>query len=162
MKKIHVTIVASAEEGYPACADILADCKEIRVMARPAGLHDPAAWSAISYSDVLVFDEATLERQGTTVLGTVRHHHPMIKLLLIIDNYDENKVLDALALGFTGIIERAALLSMVRKAIPVLCTGETWVSRRLVHALRTQLIRLDSDMLPGVPVLTPATTETHR
>lgn len=159
MKKINVTIVSAAEEEYPACADILGSCPEIKIVARPLCLYEPGAWSAISGSDVLVLDEAMLEREGLSVLGAVRHHQPMIKLLLIMDKHNENKVLEALALGFTGIIERASLLSMVRKAIPALYTGETWVSRKLVHALRTQLIRLDSDMLPGVPVLTPVIHE---
>jgi len=151
MKKIKVTIIATAVEEYPGCADILDNCAEIEVVARPGRLYAPGVWAAVSCSDVLVLDEASLERGGATVLHAVHQCHPLVKLLLIVDTINEHKVLDALAMGIGGIVERASLVSMVRKAIPAIYAGETWVSRTLVPALHAQLLRLDGDALPCIP-----------
>jgi DNA-binding NarL/FixJ family response regulator len=150
MKKIQVTIIAAAAEEYPGCADILGICPEIDIVAQRGGLHGRGLWAALCASDVLVLDEASLDRQGVSVLRTVQHHHPLVRLLLILENTNENKIMDALALGFSGILERASLRSMLRRAIPALYTGETWVSRQLVQSLRTRLLRLDGETLPGM------------
>jgi DNA-binding NarL/FixJ family response regulator len=154
MKKIRVTIIAGAAEEYPGCADILANCPEIEVVAGPAGLDQAGAWSAISSTDVLILDEVMLERGWADCVRTIYRHHPVIKLLLILDNSSENRALDALAMGIGGVIERASLVSMLRKAIPALYAGETWVSRRLVQVLRMQLVHLDEETFPGFSALT--------
>jgi DNA-binding NarL/FixJ family response regulator len=154
MKKIRVTIIAGAAEEYPGCADILGNCPEIEIVARPAGLDQTGAWSAISCTDVLVLDEVMLERGWADSVRTIYRHHSGIKLLLVLDNSSENKVLDALAMGIGGVIERASLVSMLRKAIPALYAGETWVSRRLVQVLRMQLVHLDGEAFPGFSALT--------
>jgi DNA-binding NarL/FixJ family response regulator len=159
MKKIRVTVITATAEEYPGCADILGTCSEIEIVARPTGLYEPGAWTAIGCTDVLVLDEASLERDTAEAVRAIYRQQPMIKLLLILDNGCEHKVLDALAMGFGGIIERASLLSMVRKAIPALYAGESWVSRRLVQALRTQLVHLDSDALTGASALSRAVYE---
>jgi len=161
MKKIKVTIIAAAAEEYPGCADILGNCSEIEIVARPGRLYAPGVWAAVSCSDVLVLDEASLERGGATVLHAVHQSHPLVKLLLIMDNINEHKVLDALAMGVGGIVERASLVSMVRKAIPALYAGEAWVSRTLVPALHTRLLRLDGDALPCLPAAPSDIHEKH-
>ncbi len=112
-------------------------------------------WSAISSSDVLVLDEATLAQDGATAVRALHQYYPLARLLLVIENNNENKLLEAIAMGFSGIIERASLRSMVRRAIPALYTGEAWVSRRLVPKLRTELLRQDCDSLAGVLIQTP-------
>ena len=149
MKKIKVTIVATAAEEYPGCAEILGACPEIEIVARPGGLHEGGVWSAISTSDVLVLDEAALVQDGATMLCILQQYYPLIKLLLVLENGNENKIMEALALGFAGVIERTSLRSALRRAVPALYTGEAWVSRQLVGSLRTRLLHLDTDTLAG-------------
>lgn len=155
MKKIKVTIIAAAKEDYPGCADILGSCPEIEIVARPTGLLETGVWSAISSSDVLVLDEAALAQDGTTAVRALHQYYPLVRLLLVLDNSNENIILEAIAMGFSGIIERASLRSMVRRAIPALYTGEAWVSRRLLPKLRTELLRQDCDSLTGMLIQTP-------
>ncbi|HUT40202.1 MAG TPA: hypothetical protein VM011_02590 [Gammaproteobacteria bacterium] len=156
MKKIKVTIVATAAEDYPGCADILGACPEFEIVVRSGGLHETGIWSAISTADVLVFDEAALALEGVTGLRAIQYYHPLVKLLLVLENNNENKIMEALALGFSGIIERASLRSLLRRSIPALYSGDAWVSRQLVQSLRTRLLSLDDDRVPGMPARTGA------
>ncbi len=142
MRKINVTIFVAGKEDYPGCADILATFPEFHVIARPAGLYAPGAWVAISRSDVVLLDEATLEQDGVETVRRICDSYPLVKLLLIMEQDNEARVLEALSLGITGVIERASLVSLLRKAIPVLYTGEAWVSRGLVRSLRRYLNEL--------------------
>jgi DNA-binding NarL/FixJ family response regulator len=150
MKKIKITIITAAAEEYPGCADILGICPEFEIVGRPVALLGQGLWSAISGSDVLVLDEAALERAGALALRSVQQCHPLVRLLLILENGNENKIIDALAMGFSGIIERASMRSMLRRAIPALYTGEAWVSRQLVQSLRTRLLHMNGEPLPGL------------
>lgn len=149
MKKIKVTILTAAED-FPGCADILGICPEIEVVARQAGLHERGARAAVYGSDVLVLDETVLEREGATALRTLQHTHPLVRLLLVMDESNENKVMDALALGFSGVIERASLRAMLRRAIPALYAGEAWVPRGFARSLRIQLLRRERERYTGL------------
>ena len=58
-------------------------------------------------------------------------------------------------MGVTGVMERAGVLTSVRKAIPLLCAGETWVSRTLVKSLHSQLqYTADDSLFP--PAMQPS------
>jgi DNA-binding NarL/FixJ family response regulator len=145
MKKIRVTIIMAATEEFPGCADILGIYPEIEIIARCGDVHEPGAWSAIECSDVLIFDEAAQAQTGTAMLRSMQHGNPFLKLLLIIESSRENSIMDAISEGFSGVIERAALRSVLRRAIPALYAGEAWVSRRIARMLRTRLLARDGE-----------------
>ncbi len=145
MKKINITIIVAGKEDYPGCADILLTCPEFRVVACPTGLYEAAAWTAIAQSDVVLLDEAVLERDGVETVRRICDSYPLLKLLLILERDSEGRMLEALSLGISGVMERASLVSMLRKAIPVLYSGEAWVSRGLVHSLRKYLNELEEN-----------------
>jgi DNA-binding NarL/FixJ family response regulator len=145
MRKINITVFIAGKEDYPGCADILEAFSEFRVIARPGGLYEPDAWIAISQSDIVLLDEAVLERDGVETVRRICDSYPLLKLLLILEQDNEARVLEALSLGIAGVMERTSLLSTLRKAIPVLCSGEAWVSRGLVHSLRNYLNKLEDD-----------------
>lgn len=145
MKKINITILIGGEENYPGCADLLESFSEFRVIARPASLYEADAWTAISQSDVVLLDEVVLERDGMETVQRVCDSYPLVKLLLILEQGSEKRMLEALSLGIAGVMERTAMVSMLRKAIPVLYSGEAWVSRGLMHSLRNCLNKLDGN-----------------
>lgn len=143
----------AGKEDYPGCVEILEAFPEFRVIARPVGLYAPDAWTAISQSDVVLLDEAVLERDGVEIVRRVCDSYPLLKLLLILEQDNEKRVLEALSLGIAGVMERSSLLSALRTAIPVLYSGEAWVSRGLVHSLRKYLNKLEHDsFLAGADV----------
>jgi DNA-binding NarL/FixJ family response regulator len=152
MRKINVTIFIAGKEDYPGCADILESFPEFRLVARPNGLYAPDAWVAISQSDVVLLDEAVLERDGVETVRRICDSYPLVKLLLILEQHNEARVLEALSLGIAGVMERISLVSMLRKAIPVLYSGEAWVSRGLVHSLRKHLNKMEEESCLAAPV----------
>lgn len=139
MKKINVTVVCLDSPGYPGCAELLADCPEVNLVAQPAGLNEAGIWGALGQSDVLVLDEAIMEQAGHQAVRSLHEYYPSIRSLMVVDGELEYKTLAAVSLGIQGVIGRASTVSMLRKAIVALYCGEAWLSRGLAQPLRNQL-----------------------
>jgi DNA-binding NarL/FixJ family response regulator len=58
---------------------------------------------------------------------------------MVVEGEHEYKTLAAVSLGVQGVIGRAAIVSMLRKAIIALYSGEAWLSRGLAQPLRKHL-----------------------
>jgi len=139
MKKIRITIVIAGKEDYPGCGDIVEACSEFEIVARHDSLTAPDIWQDLSGSDVILLDELAIGQDGQDAVRSINRCLPFTKILLIMEKNSRNKTMEALSMGITGVMERASLRAFVRKAIPVLYSGETWVSRGLVKSLQTQL-----------------------
>jgi DNA-binding NarL/FixJ family response regulator len=139
MKKINVTVVCLGSPGYPGCAELLADCPEVNLVAQPTGLNEAGIWVALGRSDVLVLDEAVMEQAGHQAIRSLHEYYPSIRSLMVVDGEHEYKTLAAVSLGVQGVIGRASTVSMLRKAIIALYSGEAWLSRGLAQPLRNQL-----------------------
>jgi len=149
MRKINVTVSCLADTDETGCAAIVRDCPEFTVVACTPGLLADESGSAIARSDVVLLDEAAIEQDGTEAVRMVCDCYPLVRFLLVLDRQDEQRVMEALSLGITGIMMRSSVVSMLRKAIPVLCSGEAWVSRELVHSLRIESENLSRDRQSG-------------
>jgi DNA-binding NarL/FixJ family response regulator len=141
MKKINVTIACLGSMVYPDCADLLADCPDINLVAQPAGLNEGGAWEALGRSDVLVLDEAAMEQVGYQAIRYLHEYYPSIRSLMVVEGEHDYKTLAAVSLGVQGVIGRASTVPMLRKAIIALYSGEAWLSRGLAAPLRNQLGR---------------------
>ena len=86
MKKINITVICVGDEAYPGCIDLLEDCPSINIVARPAGLTEAGAWVALGRSDVLLLDEALLEREGHDAVRAVHDSFPSLSSLIILEN----------------------------------------------------------------------------
>jgi len=139
MKKINVTVVCVDSPGYPGCAELLADCPEINLVAQPADLNEAGIWVALGRSDVLVLDEALMEQAGYQAIRSLHEYYPSIRSLMVVDGEHEYKTLAAVSLGVQGVIGRAATVAMLRKAVIALYSGEAWLSRGLAQPLRNRL-----------------------
>jgi len=139
MKKINVTVVCVGKYGYPGCAELLADCPEVNLVAQPASLDGAGIWVALGRSDVLVLDEAVMEEAGHQAIRSLHEYYPSIRSLMVVDSEHEYKTLAAVSLGVQGVIGRASTVSMLRKAVFALYSGEAWLSRGLAQPLRKQL-----------------------
>ena len=139
MKKINVTLVCVGRMDYPDCAALLADCPEINLVAQPAGLNEAGIRDALGRSDVLVLDEAVMEQAGYQAIRCLHEYFPMIRSLMVVEGEHEYKTLAAVSLGVQGVIGRASTVSMLRKAIFAIYSGEAWLSRGLAQPLRNQL-----------------------
>ncbi len=138
MRKINVTIIGAADEDETGCAAIVGSCPEFNLVGRLPGLYAPGCWSAIARSDVVLLDEAVIDHDGKEAVRMISDCYPYVRVLLVLDRKDDRRAMEAFTMGITGIMMRPSAVSMLRKAIPVLCSGEAWVSRDLVHAIRTE------------------------
>ena len=143
MKKINVTIICPWEEEYPGCEDLLKTYPEINLVASFNGLDEAGHRRALEGSDVLLLDEAVIELEGTEKVRAIHAAYPGIKTLQIVGKRSENNTMAAISLGVRGVLERASLVPMLRKAITVLYSGETWISRDVVQSLHIQSRYLD-------------------
>ena len=139
MKKINVTVMCVGNHGSPDCAELLADCPEVNLVAKPGGLNEAGVWVALGRSDVLVLDEAVMEQEGHRAIRSLHEYYPSVRSLMVVEGEPDYKTLAAVSLGVQGVIGRASTVSMLRKAITALYSGEAWLSRGLVQPLRNQL-----------------------
>ena len=143
MKKINVIIICPGEEEYPGCEDLLRSYPEINLVARYSALDDAGLHAALDSSDVLLLDEALVRQEGPEKVRAIHADHPRIRTLQLTDNIRENDTMTAVSLGVRGMMERASMVSMLRKAITVLYSGEAWMSRGMVQSLHFQSRYLD-------------------
>ena len=147
MKKIRITLVIAGVEDYPGCGDIVETFTEFQIVARHGSLTAPGIRQDLAGSDIILLDELAVSQVGRDAVRTVHESFPFAKILLIMQKTSKNKTMEALSMGITGVMERACVLASVRKAIPVLYSGETWVSRGLVKSLHSQLKYAGDDSL---------------
>ncbi|MGB5261382.1 MAG: hypothetical protein WBO34_12810 [Gammaproteobacteria bacterium] len=147
MKKIKITLVIAAEEDYPGCGDIVETCNEFQIVARHGSLSAAGIWQDLAGSDIILLDELAVSQEGRDAVRNIHESFPFAKILLIMEKTTRNKTMEALSMGITGVMERTSMLASVRKAIPVLYSGETWVSRGLVKSLHSQLKCAGEDSL---------------
>lgn len=156
MKKIRITLICAGKEEYPGCGDVLESCNEFEIVARHSSLSTPGIWHDLTCSDVILLDEVTVSQDGSAAVRAVYESFPFVRILLVIEDSSRNKTMEALSMGIVGVMERANMVASIRKAIPVLYSGETWVSRGLVKSLHSQLIYAGEDSLfPHIPELPP-------
>ena len=151
MKKIRITLIIAGKEDYPGCGDIIETCSEFEIIARHTALSSIDLWRDLSRSDVILLDEHAISEDGAELVREVHESFPFVRLLLIMEKSSKNKIMEALSMGITGVMERANILASIRKAIPVLYSGETWVSRGLVKSLHTQMKFAGDDRLFPYP-----------
>ena len=139
MKKINLTVICVGDESYPGCIDLLEDCPSINVIARPTGLYESGAWVALGKSDVLLLDEALLEREGHEAVRDIHESFPSLSSLIVLENETRQEMVTVLSLGILGVIARASTTAMLCKAIAAIFAGEAWLSRGMVQPLRKRL-----------------------
>ncbi len=156
MKKIRITLIIAGKEDYPGCGDIIETCNEFAIVARHAALASPDLWRDLSRSDVILLDEQAVSQEGAHTVREIHESFPFVRVLMIKKKSSKNKTMEALSMGITGVMDRANILASIRKAIPVLYSGETWVSRGLVKSLHTQMkFAGDDTLLPHPEDHTP-------
>jgi DNA-binding NarL/FixJ family response regulator len=138
MKKINVTYICAETEEYPGCADLLYSYCEVNVVALPTSLVGAATAKALARSDVLLLDESVLLRDGLQQVRSVHTRFPQLNTLMVYIKTPNNNMMEYLSLGIRGLLERKSRISLLRRAIPALYSGEIWMPRGLVQSLRNQ------------------------
>jgi DNA-binding NarL/FixJ family response regulator len=140
MKNINVTIMCARMEEFPRCRDLLESCPAVSIIAQPETINEEGAWMAIGRSDILILDEAALERDGLDWVRGLQATRASVKSLLIVENNNRNNILTAISQGIMGVIARDSLFSELTRALTAIYLGEAWVSRALVELIRDELV----------------------
>ena len=67
--------------GSPDCAELLADCPEVNLVAQPGGLNEAGIWVALGRSDVLVLDEDVMEQAGHHAIRSLHEYYPLDQII---------------------------------------------------------------------------------
>ena len=140
MKNIKVTIMCERMEEFPRCSDLLASCPAVSIIAQPESIDAAGAWMAIGRSDILILDEAALERDGLDWVRDLQATQPSVRSLLVVENNNKNNILTAISQGIMGVIARDSLFSELTRALTAIYLGEAWVSRGLAEPIRDELV----------------------
>ena len=138
MKKINVTFISVEEEEYPGCADLLYSYPELNLVGLPTSLVGAATVKTLAITDVLVFDESVLMRDGLQAVRSVHIGYPALNILLVYKKHIINNIMEYFSIGIRGLLERDSRISLLRRAIPAVYAGEVWMPRGLVQSLRNQ------------------------
>ena len=138
MKKINIIIICPGEEEHPGCAELVRTYPEVNLVAAYRTLDEAGLHISLGGSDVLLLDEAVIELEGPEKVRAIHLDYPGIRTLQIVEKHSQNMAMEAISLGIRGVMERSSLVAMLRKAITVLYSGETWMSRQMVQLLHNQ------------------------
>lgn len=92
--------------------------------------------------DVLLLGWELFAVDGGGLLDTVRLQSPRTKVILLTSRAPRTRILDALAHGARGYLDRRLVPTFLAKAVQVVDAGEAWVPRRLVPDIVDRFTRL--------------------
>jgi DNA-binding NarL/FixJ family response regulator len=92
---------------------------------------------------------------GVSILGSIRHIRPNMKLILIGPEGNDEMVLDAIIGGARAYLDITADVDTARRAIDMVTSGSIWAPPRLLSKLIDRLLKLpDSPLTCAAPYLT--------
>ena len=95
---------------------------------------------AVKPDVVLMYFNNSSRDRCAEVIELANRKSPETKVLLLVEDYDDKRDLEALKLGVKGVIAEADVDEYVAKAIRSIQRGELWVRRRVLAKLVKQLL----------------------
>jgi len=139
MKKIKITLASDESPALLECADLLEASPDFELIASLTDLTGQGAWLALARSNVLVIDEALVLRDGFEPLNMLLTSYPEVRCLLLLKNYQKNKMIWTLMQGVRGVLTVDEIRPLIRKAIRQIMAGEIWMPRHLMQPIREGL-----------------------
>ena len=136
MKTITMTYISSRQTARLECARLMRENPDIELIAITSGSNQRDVWMALSRSDVAVIDEEITQHAGGETLGMLLAGNPGVKFLAIMENYNKDMMLWAIARGVRGVMLRCELLHLFGKAVRQVQQGEVWMPRHLLSSFR--------------------------
>ena len=136
MNKINVSLISASRVAMQECMDVIDDIPDFRVLVMPAELSVQSTWAGLANTDVLVIDESVIKQEGFAALQLLLDSYPQMKCLVIMNKYNENKMIWAMLRGVRGVMCAGEERRLLPKAIRHLHAGEVWMSRNLLKPFR--------------------------
>jgi DNA-binding NarL/FixJ family response regulator len=148
MKIITITYISSRKFARLECDRLLEQHPDIELAVLTSGANPAEIWLALARSEVAVIDEEIMLRDEGDALDTLLAGNPDVKFLAVMKNYNEANMLWAISRGVRGVMLRRELPQLLGKAIKQIRSGEVWIPRQLLPALR-EIINWQEAGLPG-------------
>jgi DNA-binding NarL/FixJ family response regulator len=137
--------------GLTSIFDLPAEQGQPQLLPVVGTLPDLLADQSLGY---LVFDlHASLG--GLEALEAIRRLRPILRLIVIGPEGDEELVLSSIVAGARAYLDLTADPEVVRRAVNVVTSGSIWAPRRLLSRLIDRLLNISDDSLTNAdPLLT--------
>jgi DNA-binding NarL/FixJ family response regulator len=129
---ITVLVAAPRRATRAACARALGGAPDVHVVGGAATALDTLRDAGALRPRVLVLDARVWPRALTALLPLLRTRAPRTRVLVLGGRLAVPELLDTLAHGAHGHLERGRLRARLARAVRVVAAGETWLSRKLV------------------------------
>jgi len=130
MPAITVVIAEEEKERRATCQRILAAERGIRVIGEAGTAAETLAAARLTPRILIVDDKLALGRGF--VLPIFRRASPNTRVIVLTGQSAAPALLDALAHGAHGVLNRRLLRALLGKAIRRVAAGESWVPRKII------------------------------
>jgi DNA-binding NarL/FixJ family response regulator len=143
MSAITVVVADRQKARRAACLRLLGPVKGIRVVGK-AGNGLGAIAATRLRPRILLLDLALSSGQGPSLLRLIRRQSPRTRIILLTEGHGEAPILDALARGAPGYLEKKSLSASLTKAVRLVAAGEAWVPRKMVSKVVDRLRNVEA------------------
>lgn len=114
------------------------------------------------HPDLVLLDLHIRRRDGLELLRQLRREQQPARVVLLVDQLEDEEILEALRLGVCGMLLKELALRMVVPCIRKVLAGEPWVEKRAVSRALEVLLRREGGQREIVGLLTPREIEMVR
>jgi two-component system, NarL family, nitrate/nitrite response regulator NarL len=114
------------------------------------------------HPDVVILDLHIRRRDGLELLRQLRREEQPTKVVLLVEQLEDEEVLETLRLGVRGMLLKELALRMVVPCIRKVVAGEPWIEKRAVSRALEVLLRREAGQREVVGLLTPREMEMVR
>jgi DNA-binding NarL/FixJ family response regulator len=144
MPSITVVVADPEEERRAACLRRLAPERGIRVVAE-TGTAAETLGAARQMPRILLIDSTLAVGRGLALLHLFRRSSPDTRILVLTGHTSHAALLDAIAHGAHGCLNRRQIRAFLPKAVRKMDQGEPWVSRKMVPGIIEALMRMGAN-----------------
>jgi DNA-binding NarL/FixJ family response regulator len=141
MQAISVVVADPEKERRAACLRRLLPEEGIRVVAE-AGTPAETLGAARLAPRILLIDSSLARGRGLVLLPLFRRRSPNTRIIVLTGQTSHAALLDAVAHGAHGCLNRRQIRAFLPKAVRKVDQGEPWVSRKMVPRIIDSLMRL--------------------
>ncbi|HEY6066950.1 MAG TPA: response regulator [Thermoanaerobaculia bacterium] len=134
MSSITVVVADPEKERRAACLRRLAPESGIRVVAE-TGTAAETLGAARHVPRILLIDSSLAQGRGLVLLRLFRRNSPDTKIIVLTGHTSRAALLEAIAHGAHGCLNRRQIRAFLPKAVRKVDQGEPWVSRRMLQPI---------------------------
>jgi len=142
MPPISVVVADRQKADRDECLRMLEPESGIRVVGEARSGLEAITFTSRLRPRILLLDLGLAREEGSSLIPVLRRKSPQTKVLLLTDEASESRILEALAHGARGYLDKSLLATFLPRAVRVVDAGEAWVPRKMVAKIMDRLAGL--------------------